>query len=296
MNETDLISPVSDPSHSRYGQHLSTEEVNELVTPSKHAQSLVHEWLIYENIDPTALEYSPAKDWIKISLPVGQLERLLETQYSVFEHEDGDRIIRAPAWSLPTHLHEHIDTVQPTNSFMRPAGRRRTLKTIVPMEKLAEATPPEVPEAKDLPNDPSVAAACNASAVTPTCLRTLYGTINYKPQVPSMNQIGLTDFIGEANNRSDVKIFLEKYRPDAVSQANSFKVDVINNGDNQQTPNTPAQNAKGKDLEGNLDAETIIGIDYPMPLTAFTTGGMPPFDPDALTRKLHLIHSPCDNR
>ena len=75
------------------------------------------------------------------------------------------------------------------------------------------------------------------------------------------------------------------YRKEAVSEAETFKVVVINGGDNQQTPDTPAQLAAGKDLEGNLDAETIIGIDYPTPLTAFTTGGMPPFDPDDLTRR-----------
>ena len=216
---------------------------------------------------------------------MGQLERLLDTKYSVFEHEDGDRIVRAPIWSLPNHLHEHIDTIQPTNSFMRPAGRRSTLKTVVPLKEIAEAPNPQVPDSPATPDpDASVAAACNTSAVTPTCLRTLYGTIKYKPQVPGKNQIGLTDFLMEANNRSDVKIFLEKYRPDAVSEAESFKVDLFNGGVNQQTPNTPAQNAAGKDLEGNLDAETIIGIDYPTPLTAFITGGMPPFNPDDLTR------------
>ena len=214
----------------------------------------------------------------------------MDTKYSVFEHEDGDRIVRAPAWSLPNHLHKHIDTIQPTNSFMRPAGRRSTLKTVVPLKEIAEAPNPQVPNSPASPDpDASVAAACNKSAVTPTCLRTLYGTIKYKPQVPGKNQIGLTDFLMEANNRSDVTIFLEKYRPDAVSEAESFKVDLFNGGVDQQTPNTPAQNAAGKDLEGNLDAETIIGIDYPTPLTAFITGGMPPFNPDDLTRMALII-------
>lgn len=137
--------------------------------------------------------------------------------------------------------------------------------------------------------DLSVAAACNTSAVTPLCLRTLYGTKSYKPQAPGKNQVALTDFLGEANNRSDVRIFLEQFRKDAVSEADTFTVNVINGGDNQQTPNTPEQLAAGKDLEGNLDAETIIGIGYPTPLTAFTTGGSPPFIADALTRKFSCL-------
>ena len=272
--------------------------MKELVKPTDDTLDLVHDWLQDNGIDRAQLEYNQAQDWIKLSLPVSAVEKLLDTKYSVFEHEDGDRIVRAPKWSLPLHLHEHIDAIQPTNSFFRPLGRRRTLKTIKPMEEITTTTPADqdaeyaavnaiaaTPDSTDI----SVAKACNTSAVTPLCLRTLYGTKGYKPQVPGKNQVGLTDFLMEANNRSDVQIFLEMYRKGAVSEAETFTVDVINGGDNQQTPDTPAQLAAGKDLEGNLDAETIIGIDYPTPLTAFTTGGMPPFNPDENTRKFYFV-------
>lgn len=39
----------------------------------------------------------------------------------------------------------------------------------------------------------------------------------------------------------------------------------------------------GTDLEGNLDPETIIGLTWPTPLTAYATGGNPTFIQDALT-------------
>jgi len=272
---------------------LSENEVNELIKPADDTTNLVHDWLSDNGIDRASLSYNKAKDWIKVSLPVSAVERLLNTEYSIFEHEDGDRILRAPTWSLPAHLHEHIETIQPTNSFFRPAGRRKTLKTVIPLSEIAEGPSQEFGDVLSVaatPNstDVGVAKACNTSAVTPLCLRTLYGTKSYKPQVPGKNQVGLTDFLGEANNRSDVQIFLQMFRKGAVSEAETFTVDVINGGDNQQTPDTPEQLAAGKDLEGNLDAETIIGITYPTPLTAFTTGGMPPFKPDALTRRLSI--------
>lgn len=169
-----------------------------------------------------------------------------------------------------------------------------TLKTLTPLEEINAApaldfvTETEVAATPDSA-DAAVAKVCNTTFVTPLCLRTFYGTKGYKPQVPGQNQIGLTDFLGEANNRSDVQIFLEMFRKVAVSEAETFAVDVINGGNNQQTPDNATQLAAGKDLEGNLDAETIIGIGYPTPLTAFTTGGMPPFDPDDLTRKPAMI-------
>lgn len=169
------------------------------------------------------------------------------------------------------------------------------LKTVMPFSEIGEGSPEDFAAVNAIAATPdstdvSVPKACNTSAVTPLCLRTFYGTKGYKPQVPGKNMVGLTDFLGEANNRSDVQIFLEMYRKGAVSEAETFTVDVINNGNNQQTPDNATELAAGKDLEGNLDAETIIGIDYPTPLTAFTTGGMPPFNPDDLTRKSKNKH------
>ncbi|SLM38478.1 tripeptidyl peptidase protein [Lasallia pustulata] len=51
----------------------------------------------------------------------------------------------------------------------------------------------------------------------------------------------------------------------------------------QEIPDNATQLDTGTDLKGNLDAETLIAIDYPTPLIAFTTGGSPPFDPSAST-------------
>ena len=89
--------------------------------------------------------------------------------------------------------------------------------------------------------------------------------------------------MGEASNRSDVSIFLQQFRPEAAAAANSFSAQVIANGDNQQTPNNSTQLQAEKDIEGNLDAETIIGLTWPTPLIEYNTGGNPYFVQDALT-------------
>jgi tripeptidyl-peptidase-1 len=113
---------------------------------------------------------------------------------------------------------------------------------------------------------------------------TCAGTLEYDVQSEGKNFIGLTNYLGEANNRSDVFLFLNKYRPEASAAAYNFSVEVIANGDNQQTPNNSTQLAAGKDLEGNLDAETILGITWPTHLTAYSTGGSPPYASDLLTQ------------
>ncbi|SLM34708.1 tripeptidyl peptidase protein [Lasallia pustulata] len=59
---------VSDPSHHRYGQHLTSAEVDELVKPSDDALELVHDWFLDNGIDRHRLEYNSAKNWIKGNL------------------------------------------------------------------------------------------------------------------------------------------------------------------------------------------------------------------------------------
>jgi tripeptidyl-peptidase-1 len=98
-----------------------------------------------------------------------------------------------------------------------------------------------------------------------------------------MNRIALTNYLGQSSNRSDVAIFLQSFRPEAVAAADSFTVQIIANGSNQQTPDNATQLSAGTDVEGNLDAETIIGLTWPTPLTAYDTGGSPPFLQDDLT-------------
>jgi tripeptidyl-peptidase-1 len=255
-------------------------EVHELVKPSDDTVTLVHDWLADHGIHASRLEYSPAKDWISIALPVNAVESLLDTKYSVFGHKEGGYAVRTPSWSLPRHLHEHIEVVQPTNSFFSPEKRART---IAPFTKLDDKHWHPLPPPNPSNYNPGSAAAekvCNTSMVTPLCLRTLYGTIDYKVKAAGKNKVGLNDFLKESNNRSDTALFLQQYRPEAVSGAKNFKVVVINGGNDEQTQETPEELAAGKDLEGNLDSETILGISWPTPLIAFTTGGSPPFNPD----------------
>lgn len=40
-------------------------------------------------------------------------------------------------------------------------------------------------------------AGATVAATTLTCLRCLYGTIDYVPQVPEKNMIGVTDYLNE---------------------------------------------------------------------------------------------------
>ncbi|SLM36654.1 tripeptidyl peptidase [Lasallia pustulata] len=84
-----------------------------------------------------------------------------------------------------------------------------------------------------------------------------YGAYDYTPKVPGINKVGLTDYLGKSNNRSDIYLFLQTFRPEAYT----FTFDIIANGSVQQSPDNATQLDAGTNLEGNLDAETLIAID-----------------------------------
>ncbi|PSR76287.1 tripeptidyl peptidase-like protein [Coniella lustricola] len=264
---------VSDPDHPRWGQHLKSHEVESLLRPSDKTFDLVHEWLADNGIASADLHYSPSRDWISVTVPVEQLEQMLDTKYAVYRHDDGAELVRTPKWSLPAHLHDHIDTIQPTNSWFRAKPKSVGLKVTKAFG--------EAPALQYYANG-SVADVCDADAVTPTCIRTLYGTIDYQVQAADKNIAGLTDFLNETNNRNDTYNFLKTYRPEAAEGAYQFKFDSIANGTTAQSYSEEAlEDETG--VEGNLDVQNLLSVSWPTPLIAYTTGGSPPYTPDAGT-------------
>ena len=61
---------------------------------------------------------------------------------------------------------------------------------------------------------------------------------------------------------------MKNFRPKAVAAADDFEFVIINNASNRQ---------------GNLDAQEVLSISWPTPMTAFSTGGSPPYNPDLAT-------------
>ena len=313
---------ISDPSHARYGQHLSAAEIHDIVSPSSDSVELVHAWLLEHNITNAVL--SPAKDWFSVVVPIGKAEQLLQTSYKVFSHEDGSTISRAPEWSLPSCLHEHIDVVQPTTSFFRGGGgpkqsrpreedvsyssewleivdkAKRDSVTEASCSTMRIGTLTEISGQSDAEKDPifDVCAVRKSTGrvflligtdygrldlTTPRCLRTLYGTLHYKPQAAKKNSIAITNYLNETNKRDDIHLFLKTFRPAIADVAYEFPIEIIADAPNDQSPVTKKQKNNFEQLEGNMDVELVLAISYPTPLKAYSTGGSPPYNKDLLT-------------
>lgn len=136
---------LSDPSHARYGQYMSASEIRDLIAPPAETIDMIRDWLSEHEICDAVL--SRTRDSFNVVLPVGKIEELLATTYSVFRHDDGTTLIRAPEWSLPEYLHDYIDVIQPTNSFFRPkkqATTHESLDGIITLDKSANWGPVSV--------------------------------------------------------------------------------------------------------------------------------------------------------
>ena len=266
-----------------------------MVRPQEPSFTLVEAWLLENGLHH--FSYNSAKDWITVSVYLSVAETLLDTRYEVFQHEkDGEIAIRCLNWSIPTHLHEHIEAIQPTTSFWRPKaqdklgglpppsweveGRIPTYQGLVDEDLPTGLTRHhiEVPDVRKLPAHPTIDQACNRLAISPACLRVLYGSFDYVPQVSHKNRIALVNFLGNVNNRSDINMYLEAFRPDAAaaSAASTFQTELVADGEDLQRPLTSDELAEWKGFEGALDAETVLGLSWPTQLTAYNVGGRPP--------------------
>jgi tripeptidyl-peptidase I len=186
----------------------------------------------------------------------------------VYQHKDGTRLVRTTSWSLPQSLHDHVTTIQPTTAFLRASPKGSSVFDVPVDMALMQAT--------EAANATTIKGSCNFSGMTPKCLRTLYNTINYKPQCSHNNSIAFNNFLGQVSNRTDARTFLQNLRPDAVDSAFAVTQISVNGG--------PVDDGTvGSGAEGNLDLETILGLVYPTPVTLYTTGGSPPFQPDKFT-------------
>jgi tripeptidyl-peptidase-1 len=104
---------ISNPDSPQYGHHLSRQQVDAYVEPSADTLSKVNSWLSSHNL--TATNATHAGDWIRISAPVHQANKMFNASFDLFHYPgNGEQLIRTLAYSIPAELKNHIDLVHPT--------------------------------------------------------------------------------------------------------------------------------------------------------------------------------------
>ncbi|KZV63258.1 tripeptidyl peptidase A [Peniophora sp. CONT] len=264
---------VSDPSHARYGQHLTKGEVETLVAPHADSLATVTGWLKEHGLEGDDLRLSAAQDWVTVRVPVALAEAMLDTKFHVWEHSSGDStLVRTTSYSLPDHVHPHIELVHPTTYF----NRARALKTTFHFSELSSAdtsSPAALGKIAIPGSDVTVDPSCNTT-ITVDCIKELYNAVNYTVAAADVNQLGITGYLEQFANFQDLQSFYAKQVPEA--KGTSFNVTLIDGGENNQTLSEAG-------AEANLDVQYGFGITFPTPGIFWSTGGSPPFTPDQQT-------------
>ncbi|KAF8699672.1 Subtilisin-like protein, partial [Rhizoctonia solani] len=274
-----ILDEVSNPASTKYGKHLSKEDVDKLVAPRGESVESVEQWL--RSHGATVSGRSSAGDWIHVTVPVSRAEKMLGTKYNIYRHTSGAHIVRSESYALPRSLDSHIDVVQPTTYFGR-INERSTVESSSELERRA-STVFVLPdsgkeELKQVANEmtgkveAAVPSSCS-STITPACLKALYKTDSYTPKAGNSSSIGITGgYSDQYASTSDFRTFYAKFASSATRS--TFSVELINGGKNTQT---------NPGIEANLDVQYAGVLSDPIPLTFYSTGGSPPYKPDSNT-------------
>ncbi|KAI0344586.1 family S53 protease [Trametopsis cervina] len=248
----EALMDVSTPGNALYGQHLTKEEVEDLIRPTQNTLDVVNAWLSENKI--TAAPLTSAGDWLGFSVTVQQANQMFDTEFSTFRHvASGDLSVRTMAYSIPSDLVGHVELVHPTITFTGPSAR-------LPIASIPIPAKSPLINANLSSND--VPASCD-SIITPACLQALYG-IPATPATQSSNTLGVAGFIDEFANEADLKFFLVNLRPD-IPSTTTFALETLDDGQNDQT-------LAEAGVEADLDTQYTIGVATGVPVTFISNG------------------------
>ncbi|KAJ7938175.1 family S53 protease-like protein [Mycena leptocephala] len=166
---------LSTPGSPEFRQWLSKDEVKAFVQPSPETVTTFDAFASANGLKPTVI--SPNGDWMSLTLPVSQANKLFAANFEVFTHPSmAESITRTLSVSLPSELVGHIDVVHPSTEFVPPNPR------LVPVTNFSLE--------KRIPSSPAT-----------------------QPN----NTLLVTGYVGEFAQSADLSAFLTLLRPDIPS-------------------------------------------------------------------------------
>ncbi|KAF2807064.1 subtilisin-like protein [Mytilinidion resinicola] len=242
------LNEVSNPSSKKYGQHWSIEEINDAFAPSQESTDKVLEWLAEHGV--TSAGKAPALHTLEFDMSIADIERLLKTEFFVYEHtESGKPHVACEEYSVPAHLREHIDIITPTLHFdSKPKAASKKLYGLSKSYK-----------------DTDVQSCVDT--ISPDCLRALYNIPDVSSTKPcGENSFGIVEYSDNSYISSDLDAFFANYSKPAVG---SYPELVSIDGGVVDDSNVTDFGIHG---ESDLDFEYAIPLVYPQKVTLYQVG------------------------
>jgi tripeptidyl-peptidase-1 len=80
------LRPSSHPDSENYAKHWTSDEVVEMFAPQQKTIDSVKGWLADFGIIPARVTLSRNKGWLAFDASIGEAEKLLHTEYHIYEH------------------------------------------------------------------------------------------------------------------------------------------------------------------------------------------------------------------
>ncbi|KAF4624398.1 hypothetical protein G7Y89_g13770 [Cudoniella acicularis] len=274
----EFLNQVSHPQSANYGKHWSAKQVAEMFTPSAESVFAVKAWLSGSGIDLKRVKISASKAWLEFNATAQEAERLLRTEYHLYNHETGHKHIACEEYSIPSHLTEHIDIITPTVDFDKKIGTPRKLQNDdqlpAPLQHLNKRTLGHaiVGSPEDSSSPKQGAAILNAlmtlencdSMITPACLQALYDAPPGSKAARN-NTMGVVEYTPQAFLQKDMDMWFKQFSPNQVGKAPN--TNLIDGAIIQTTNQSFTFNG-----ESALDLQYAMGLIYPQQVTLFQVG------------------------
>lgn len=292
---------VSHPKSENYGKHWTAVEVAKYFEPSAESVKAVVSWLEANGISSERVSRSFDKGWITFEGSVEEVEALLDTEYSLYEHVTGKPHVACDDYSLPDAVSKHVDFITPTVHFdahvssrtkddlkqrkrsvtARPGPKANSGYKNQPIRRESpsfDAKSPSFPGTGFLPKLDGSGATPNADEfdsadlstcseyITPDCLHALYN-FTYGTSANPKNSFGIVEYTPEAYLPEDLDLYFETFFPELVGQRPIF--DSIDGGVLQTEVEDFDYNG-----ESDLDLEIGMVLVYPQKVTLYQVGDL----------------------
>ena len=243
-----LLLSVSTPGGANYGKFMSAQDLDSLFGPTDDAITSVTNWLKSSGISSFNVDGA----FIDFATDITTANKVFNASYQ--HYSDGTATkLRTLSFSIPEDIEQHIQYLDPSTYFGTTKAFHPTTYKQAPKKVRSEG----------LSLERRAAANCSRT-ITPACLKAIYNVGNYTPAVGN-SRVGFASFLNESAIFADAAQF-EQMNGIAPQ---SWKKVIIAGGVDDQNITT------GSYGEANLDAQNIIGISHPLPMTEFITGGLP---------------------
>ncbi|KAI0893070.1 subtilisin-like protein [Annulohypoxylon nitens] len=251
----DLLMDVSDPKSPNYGRYWKPDEIIQTFAPAGKTVEETKNWLNSSGIGSKRVALAASKGWLVLNVTIGEAEKLLQTEYWLYENGEGQMSVGCDEYYVPAQLSKQIDFIFPAVAMAesrKPNHLTRRSKRQARREKI------------ERPMRITGRQQSNCSAVaTPECIAKLYNIPPADKAHPN-NSMGIYQK-GSWYQEKDLDLFFSAHAPNIPQgtrpQNLSIDVAVWHYNENDTYVSYPD--------EADLDLDVAYPIIYPQTTTVY---------------------------